>query len=242
MPTSGASWPSSTLRGRDLLLILGLLFLGVVLLNLIIGSVAGVGDEPPNVLLVVGVLALQSALTVGIIGLVAMGLRGASWSELGFRAVNARWIAAAVGIALLTMPPVWILNAIVQSLFETPVRNPQLEFIAPEGFSWSAMIAMTIATGTMVPIAEELAFRGILYGWIRRRFGIAAGVAGSASAFALIHGIPTILPAILFQGVVLALVYERSRSLWPPIIVHGTFNGTSVLLLYAALAMEMPGL
>jgi membrane protease YdiL (CAAX protease family) len=38
------------------------------------------------------------------------------------------------------------------------------------------------------------------------------------------------------MGLVLAAITERSGSLWPAIIVHGTFNSLMTITFYTALA------
>ncbi len=52
----------------------------------------------------------------------------------------------------------------------------------------------------------------------------------------MLHGIPGLIPAIAALGVVLALVYEKSGSLWPAMVVHGTYNTVVTVGLYMALA------
>ena len=39
-----------------------------------------------------------------------------------------------------------------------------------------------------------------------------------------------------FVHYVLALVYERSRSLWPPIVIHTVQNSVSIVLMYLSVA------
>ena len=99
---------------------------------------------------------------------------------------------------------------------------------------------MIIAAGIAAPFAEELAFRGLLYGWLRQRFGPAVAVIGSAFAFSLLHGIPVLIPSIGVLGVVLALIYEKSRSLWPAFIMHASFNTIMLVTFYAMLASGEP--
>jgi hypothetical protein len=46
-----------------------------------------------------------------------------------------------------------------------------------------------------------------------------------------------LVPVLAFMGLVLAAVTERSGSLWPAIILHGTFNSVMTIAYYTALAM-----
>jgi membrane protease YdiL (CAAX protease family) len=86
------------------------------------------------------------------------------------------------------------------------------------------------------PVFEELAFRGLLYFSLRRRFGIATSALATAGFFALLHfySLPGFLMT-LWSGCVWALAFEHARSLWPGIAAHAVYNGlylAGVLLLY----------
>jgi uncharacterized protein len=83
-------------------------------------------------------------------------------------------------------------------------------------------------------------FRGLLFGWLWARFGLGLGTVASALAFAFAHGIPALAPALAVQGVALAWLYARSDSLWPAVVMHGTFNGLMSILLYLAIAAGVP--
>lgn len=226
-------WPHLPLRIWDIVLIVVLALGSVLLLGV---AVAGMRLSAG---LVVTMLVLQSALLLGAIGLVAVGLRGVTADQLGLRPAPRRWYLWAVEVAALTLPLVWLINAAVQALSGTPFHNPQIDVIAPGGFSWLALLGMTMVTGIVAPVAEEVAFRGVLYGWLRQRFGARIGIVVSALLFSVAHGIPPLIPALAVQGVILALLYERSGSLWPSIITHGTYNAATVILLYAALASDV---
>jgi membrane protease YdiL (CAAX protease family) len=89
----------------------------------------------------------------------------------------------------------------------------------------------------MVPVAEEVLFRGVLYGWLRQKRGIAASALISAAVFALAHANPQVAVQIFFIGAALAYLYERSGSLIPAMVTHMTINVTSLatILFYARL-------
>ena len=89
----------------------------------------------------------------------------------------------------------------------------------------------------MTAVIEEVAFRGVLYGWLRTRIGPAAGIVVSSFIFSLFHlyivnpggllGIGATVQ-IMFGGIVLAFLYEKSGSLWPGIYLHGVNNAVAV--------------
>ena len=74
--------------------------------------------------------------------------------------------------------------------------------------------------GVIGPVAEEIFFRGILYGFFRR-WGIFAAVLLSTLLFVLPHldggGIPL---TQVVGGIVFAIAYEKEKSLLTPITIH----------------------
>ena len=185
---------------------------------------------------VLAVLVLQSALALAAVYFIVVRGRGISWREIGFAPVPFYWLRRGVLIAILTLPLVAVVNIVTQILAGGPFHNPQLDVLAPGGFSWRGLVGMLVMAGIVAPIVEETAFRGLLYGWLRARIGIAGAIALSALIFSFVHGVLMLAPALALQGAVLAYVYERSGSLWPSVVLHGTFNMIMTVALYAALA------
>src|SRR6185369_7151975 len=92
------------------------------------------------------------------------------------------------------------------------------------GSAW--MRCAALANGILFgPIAEEVLFRGILYGTLRSRWNAAGASFLSSALFAFLHfyslqGFLT----VFFFGLCTAFVYERTRSLPACIIGHGLVN------------------
>lgn len=80
----------------------------------------------------------------------------------------------------------------------------------------------------LAPLAEEVFFRGLLYGFMRQSFGIYTSAGFSAACFALAHG-GLFLPQ-LAGGIIFAVAFEYSRNLWVPVLLHAGAN-TAVLLI-----------
>lgn len=217
-------------RGRDLLLILAITLVVLLSIRLTIGAPAA----GPAVMLVL--LAVQAVVPLIAVYLVVVRRRGVSWRQIGLRPAPRGWYSRAVLLALLTLFLVAGVNLAMQALTGEPLRNPQIEILAPVAVSWPALLGLLAVAGIVFPFVEEILFRGLLYGWLRGRFGVAAGFVLSAVMFAGAHGILILLPALFVVGLMLAWTRERSGSLWPPIILHGSFNALMVLLLYAVLA------
>ncbi|UCF72460.1 MAG: CPBP family intramembrane metalloprotease [Deltaproteobacteria bacterium] len=88
-------------------------------------------------------------------------------------------------------------------------------------------IALFFVIGGIVgPIAEEVFFRGILYGFFRR-WGVVVALVLSTLIFVLIHPINHGVPITqVAGGIVFAVAYEVERSLITPITIHVLGNMT----------------
>jgi membrane protease YdiL (CAAX protease family) len=83
---------------------------------------------------------------------------------------------------------------------------------------WTLPLALIAA-----PLFEEFIFRGLIFGGLRRSFGVWPATLASAALFAIVHPAFSIIPVFVL-GTCAALVYERSRSLLAPMIVHAAYN------------------
>jgi ABC-2 type transport system permease protein len=73
------------------------------------------------------------------------------------------------------------------------------------------------------PIFEEFIFRGLIFGGLRRSFGMWPAALASAAVFAIMHPAVSIVP-VFVMGMCAAWLYERTRGLLAPILAHATYN------------------
>jgi membrane protease YdiL (CAAX protease family) len=177
-----------------------------------------------------GVAFISSAYLLGL------RRRHLSWQAVGVRSPTRIWWQSSLWIGLLAIPISGFIASLIQQVLGLPQVNPQISFLAPEGFSWFGAIGMFLFGGIIDPFAEELVFRGVLYQWLRDRFGMWPGILVSALIFGLAHGDIAVGGAAAVLGVVLAWVYEKSHSIWPPVIIHAINNGVKIVLLFGMLA------
>ena len=74
--------------------------------------------------------------------------------------------------------------------------------------------------GLISPVAEEVLFRGVLYGFFRR-WGVAAAMIASTLLFVAAHRPGSVLPVPqIVGGILFAAALERTRNLMTPITIH----------------------
>jgi len=89
------------------------------------------------------------------------------------------------------------------------------------------LVAVVACVGA--PLAEEVVFRGYIYAVVKRFTNIPFAVIFSGLLFGAVHGNLLALLPLTILGIVLALAYEYTGSLWAPIAIHFCFNAATVV-------------
>jgi len=228
-------WTDIVLILAGIVLVFMLGFAGVNLYTSQTGQ-PPLGTEDITIELSVGLTALEAIALIGSVYFMGLRRKQLPWSAAGLRPARPRWYTYAFLIGLVVIPVSGLIAVLVQQLLGLPAENPQLPFLAPGGYTTFGAVGMFIFGGVIVPFAEELFFRGVLYAWLRQRFGFIAALLSSSILFGVLHGEVSVGVAATVLGVVLAWVYERSQSLWPAVIIHVVNNAAKILLLYLLLA------
>ena len=168
--------------------------------------------------------------------------RHLSWAEFGFRRFNPAWLLLALAAGRGGAAGARAGGLLAERLRGTDFTDIQLrmDLIAPSGGPLALNFIVTLlGAGLLAPVAEEMFFRGLIHRWFSARFGFWPAVLLSSAIFAAGHADSIGVVASAFVlGLVLAAVYDRSRSLWLGIAVHATNNVLAVILLYAVLALQ----
>ncbi len=92
-------------------------------------------------------------------------------------------------------------------------------------------LAVAFAAVVMAPICEEVVYRGFIYQMLKQYSGRIVACILSALLFSVIHGaLVQSLPLFIF-GVVQCLLFEKTRSVLLPIVVHAIYNTASLLMI-----------
>ena len=119
-------------------------------------------------------------------------------------------------------------------LFFSGIQPLQLIHVNLPENSWEKILFFGVG-GILAPVAEEIFFRGVIYGYVKaalngllpnRHYGAIFGaLIISTTAFVAAHtGISGIPLPQLVGGIVFCLSYEREKSLMTPIVIHSLGN------------------
>jgi CAAX protease family protein len=168
--------------------------------------------------------AIQLAIMLGIV--LAIAGRQETREMLALRHPRSWWRGLGLGAALIVA--VYIFVGLLSPLLQ-PGREQGL---TPNGWDSSRapqFVANFLVIACFVPVVEELMFRGVGF-TLLRRFGEVAAILGIGACFALVHGVPEGLPIFALFGIGLAYIRSRTESVYPCMLVHGTFNALSLIL------------
>jgi uncharacterized protein len=132
-----------------------------------------------------------------------------------------------------------VISSIISEFYQTPhndqvaVQNLKLAYQDPVQF-----YLLVACVSFLVPIIEELLFRGFLQSWLKNFLGTMGAILLTSTIFACFHfsfsqGIDNLelLLSLFVLSCFLGFLYERQGSIWAPVGLHVTFNSISIIML-----------
>lgn len=177
----------------------------------------------------VGAWGVISVLGNGLLFSVLLAHKKLSHRELFHSARHS--VAATMGLLaipiLLLVPGLELvastINSIVVKAFP---MTPDEEAV------FRAMAAHTpiavLFTCVLAPFLEEMLFRGIVLRSFLRQYSRTGAILGSSLLFGIAHLNVYQFATAFIAGIVLGWLYERTRSLWPCILLHAAGNAFAV--------------
>lgn len=149
--------------------------------------------------------------------------------SLGLKAIAWRGVGAAI--------VAWLIYLIIAAVL-SPLLQPEQEDVTRSlGVEEESVIPL-IAAGLLIvvaaPLAEEIFFRGFMYTGLRRSMPIMFASLISALVWGALHlsgGNIGVAAQLAIFGIVLAALYERTGTLWAPIIAHTINNSIAFTIL-----------
>ncbi len=170
------------------------------------------------------VVQLATALGFLLVPIAIAAGRGATLrqalAQLGLRRFRPgawKWMLAAIGA--------YLLFAIAYTAI---VGEPHQKDIAEDFGTVPVQVLLIVIAA---PISEEVCFRGFLFGGLRERLPRLAAALVSGLIFGGLHATTGIsaVPPLIFFGFVLALLYEKTGSIVPGILLHMLNNSIALL-------------
>jgi CAAX protease family protein len=155
------------------------------------------------------------------------------WKELGVQWADAgrTWAYGLLGALAALVVSYGVFFLILLLFYLIAGRMPgtaESEQLREVGGGTLAIVIFS--TVVLAPIFEELFFRGLFYPALRRRLGWKMAIFLDALIFGALHFQPLFLISLVGVGAVLAYLYEKTDSLFAPMITHALYNLVVVII------------
>ena len=131
-------------------------------------------------------------------------------------------------VVLMFMVVMYLGNVVSGQDFKMP-QHQELESITAYP-QWPVRVLIFITAVVVMPVFEEMLFRGMFQTIIRSFVGGPwLSILITSVLFATIHSYPSHWPALFALSICLGYAYEKSGSLVRSIFIHSLFNAASVI-------------
>ena len=191
--------------------------------GLVTGALVLVAPALPTDPVLNGLTLAAWSVAVAFVGFgAAVAVRIRSLSAFAVRRTTGRWLLVGLAAGVVTFVLKGFVNLAATALTGLD-ENAQVPYTDAANGGALALLLTFVLLSFLVPVGEELLFRGVVMRGLLR-YGAVVAVLGSTVVFALFHGINTALPTALVVGLVAAEITRRSGSIWPAVVVHVVNN------------------
>lgn len=192
----------------------------------------------PVLSIVLSLLLTQGVAFLGV-GYLYLRKRGIPVRSIGLRIPSIKELGVVVGALVLSFVYLIAVSQLLQATGTEAAEN-QVAGMAME----NPEIVLYLLPGAYLLIGpgEELLFRGVVQNRIREEFSAVPGVILASAIFAAIHvgslvasnpsAVLVTVGVLMGPSLILGAIYEYTRNLVVPILVHGTYNAIIFLSLY----------
>lgn len=131
----------------------------------------------------------------------------------------------------------WVACLIIVGLWGWMLEILKLDFLLPPNtakevlnLAFENIFITIILVSMIVPICEEVFFRGFLINGLERKFNLKISLLISSGIFSIFHiHIGSLFPTFIL-GICLGLLYIKSKSIYPSIFIHSIHNFLAVII------------
>ncbi len=145
---------------------------------------------------------------------------------------KSNWILWGVGGYLVATPLVIVVSLLNEQIWQGQGgSNPILQIVL-EGKDPIALLLFFLTAAVAAPLFEEFLFRGFLLPSLTRYVPVWGSIGLSGLLFGVAHlSFSEIIP-LTTLGIILGVVYTRTRNLLAPMLLHSLWNSTTLISLY----------
>lgn len=223
-------------KSDNLLLMAGLFVIGYPLIQILVSILLAVGAETMGKeFSYLGFYANIIAISIAVLALCVWLERQHDFNRIGFQP---SLLSIPDNLILLTgvLIAVLVFGYAYDMLLPTdgqPETEAVIILAGKELGSFSSTL-MLLSIALFAPVIEEIIFRGYLQTALKERVGVWKAIIISALIFAVAHFDLDTMPLLFAIGVALGFVFHRTKSLYPAMILHGTNNSISCMVLIFA--------
>ncbi|MDY7002767.1 MAG: CPBP family glutamic-type intramembrane protease [Cyanobacteriota bacterium] len=142
------------------------------------------------------------------------------------------WFLWGLGGYFVALPMVILISLINQQLWQGQGGSNPILPIALKGQDGLALALFYVTASIAAPVFEEIMFRGFLLPSLTKYMPVWGAIVASGFLFAIAHlNISEVLPLAVL-GMILGVVYTRSRNLLSSMLLHSLWNSGTLLSLY----------
>lgn len=161
---------------------------------------------------------------------------------------DTRYVARILGVTKLPSRAIWWLPLVFWFLYTSlsiivsigVTFIPWIDHNQPQDIGFTDLkhtyeyVVAFVALVILPPVAEELLFRGYLFGRLRERTGFVTTTAAVSIVFAIVHMQWNVGIDVAILSVFLCYLREKTGTIWASMVLHGLKNGVAYFLLFIA--------
>lgn len=215
-------------------LIVGFFFIGQFVLPLLLGVLNINPVDSSLRVKALYVLGTYLLMAVGGVSVLYFSIKSflplpQNWFKFKF---TSNWFIWGFGGYLVAVPLVLLVSLINQQIWHGQGGSNPLLFLALQAQDKVALAIFFSTASIAAPIFEEIMFRGFLLPSLTRYVSVGSAIIISGFIFAIAHlSLSEVLP-LATLGIVLGVVYTRSRNLLAPMLLHSLWNSGTLISLF----------
>jgi uncharacterized protein len=214
--------------------LVGFFFVGQFLLPLILSlfvNPAQINTPRLEALYVFGTYAFMAILGISVLYFSIQSYLPLPRDWFNFKPLS-NWFLWGFGGYLVANPIVLVVSLINERFWQGQGGSNPLLQIVLESKDNLALALFFLTAAIAAPLFEEILFRGFLLPSLTRYLPVWTSIVVSALVFGVAHlSLSEIVP-LTTLGIILGVVYSRTRNLLAPMLLHSLWNSGTLLSLY----------